>query len=115
MRDRSERFHVVDDRGTAPESDDSREGRTDSRNTALAFQRFHQRRLFTHFIRACASMPVAVKLFVASENVLAQVAFGVGIGEGLTHNVDQVAVFAANVNKSDLRANGQTSDDHTLK
>src|SRR5262249_31299195 len=80
-----------------PEANDGREGRPDAGNATLAFERFHQCRLFADLIGSGAGVPVAIELLAAAEDVLAQEALGVGVGEGLAHDVDQVAIFAANV------------------
>src|SRR5579859_442775 len=112
--DRSNGFDVVDDRRPAPESDHGREGRTDAGNAALALERFHQRRLFAHFVRAGAGVPIAVKLLTAAEDVIPQEDFGIGISERFSHDVDQVAVFAANIDEAELGADGEAGDDHAL-
>ena len=59
-------------------------------------------------------MPADVKILAAAKNVLAQIAFGVGVGNGLAHDVDQVPVFAANINKADFRADSQAGNNHAF-
>jgi hypothetical protein len=62
---------VVDDRGTAVEANDGREGRLNARNPALALQRLHQRRLFAHLIGARAGVGDDLELGIGTEDVLA--------------------------------------------
>src|SRR5262249_42071425 len=104
-------LHVVDDRRPAPKADHGKEGRPYARDAALAFERLHQRRLFSHFIGPGAGVPVTVKLLAAAEDIFAQKAFCVCVSQGFAHDVDQIAIFAANVDKPDLRAHGQPGDD----
>ncbi len=46
--------------------------------------------------------------------LLAQKALGVGVVDGLLHDLEQVAILAAQVDKAHLGADGQAGDDHTL-
>src|SRR5262249_36127954 len=57
---------------------------------------------------------VNVKILAAPEDVLAKKTLGVSVGNCLAHDVDQVAVFAANVDIADLRSDRQTGNDHSL-
>ena len=45
---------------------------------------------------------------------LAETATRVGVGNGLAHDVDQVAVFAADVDESDLRPNREARNHHAF-
>ena len=111
MRHGGDGLGVVDDRGTAVEADDGREGRLDARNAALAFERLHQRGLFANFVGACAGLRDDLEFGFGAEDVLAQEALGVGIGDGLLHDLEQVAVLAAQIDEADLGADGEAGDD----
>src|SRR6185312_11006302 len=103
-------FGVVDDGGAAVESDYSREWRLDAGNAALAFERLHQRRLFADFVRASAGLRHDVEVDAGTEDVLAEEAPGVGIGDSLLHDLAQVAILAAQVDEAHLRADGEPGD-----
>ena len=111
MRHRRNGLGVVDDRGSAVETHDSREGRLDARNAALAFERLHQRRLFAHFVCARAGLRDDLKFGVGSEDVLAQKALRVRVGNGLLHDLEQIAILAAQIDEAHLRADGQAGND----
>ncbi len=102
---------IVDDRGTAIEADNGREGRLDARHTALAFERLHQRRLFADFVGASAGLRDDLELDAGAEDVLAQKAALVGIGDGALHDFEKVAIFAAQIDKAHARAHRQAGDD----
>src|ERR1700757_719228 len=59
-------------------------------------------------------MPVNVEIASAAENVLAQKSLRVGVLDRLLHDVRQIAVFAANVDVSAVRADGQTGNDYAF-
>ena len=59
-------------------------------------------------------MPVAIKFFAGAEDVVAEEALGIGIVDRLLHDGEQVAILAANVDVSLLRADGESGDDHTF-
>src|SRR5207302_4859807 len=59
-------------------------------------------------------VPANVKVLAAAENIFAQIAFGISIGNGLAHDVNQIAVFATNINKTNLRSDGEARDDYTF-
>ena len=111
MRHGGDGLGVVDDRGSAVEADDGREGRLDARNAALAFERLHQRRLFAHFVGARAGLRDDLEFGVGAEDVLAEKALGVGVGDGLLHDFEQIAILAAQIDEAQLRADGQAGDD----
>ena len=100
MRHGGDGLGVVDDRGTAVEADDGREGRLDARHAALAFERLHQRRLFAHFVGARAGLGDDLKFGVGAEDVLAQKAACVGIGDGLLHDFEKIAILAAQIDEA---------------
>ena len=78
---------IINDRGTAPKSNHRREGRPNARNASLAFERFHQRRLFADFVSSRAAVPVDVEVAPAAENVLANKPLGIGIADRLLHDL----------------------------
>ena len=102
---------VVDDRGTAVEADDGREGRLDARNAALAFERLHERGFFAHFVCARAGLGDDLEFGTGAEDVLAEKAAIVGVGDGALHDFEQVAILAAQVDEAHLRADGEAGDD----
>ena len=108
-------LRVVDDGGAAVEADHGREGRPDARDAALAFERLHQRGLFADLIGAGAGLGDDVEVDARhAEDVLAEEALGVGVGDGLLHDVEQVAVLAAQVDEAHLRADGEAGDHGAL-
>ncbi len=111
VRHRRDRLGVVDDRGSAVQTDNSREGRLDAWNAALAFERFHQRRLFADFVRACAGLRDDLKFCFGAEDVFAEKALRIGVGNGLLHDLEQVAILAAQIDEAHLRTDGQAGDD----
>ena len=77
--DAGQRFGIIDDRRTAPQSDHGREGRPNARNAALAFERLHQRRFFADFVSSSAAVPVHIEVAPAAKDVLAEKSLGVGV------------------------------------
>src|SRR5262249_38542640 len=78
-----ERLGIIDDGRSCPESHDSRERRPNARHSALAFERFHQRRFLANFVCAGTAMPVNVEVVPRPEDVLAEKALRIRIGDGL--------------------------------
>src|SRR5208283_5668922 len=78
----AERFDIVDDGGAAIQTHYGREWRLDARVSALAFQRFHQSGFFSALVGARASMNEEIEIKAGAENVLAQIAAGVGFLDG---------------------------------
>ena len=113
-RNGAERFDVINDGRAAVEADDSREGRLDARITALAFERFHQRGFFAAFVCASAGMREYVEIKPRAENILAEIAVRVGFFDGSLHDVQHVAIFAANVNEAAMRSKRTPGDNHAL-
>src|SRR5882724_3089769 len=114
VRYRSQALDIINDGRTAPEPDHCREGWADTRHAALALQGFHERRLFPDFIRAGTGVPVAIKLLAGAKDVVAEEALSVGIVDRLLHDGEQIAVFAADIDISLLRADGEAGDNHAL-
>src|ERR1019366_6861544 len=92
-RDRAESFHVVENRGALVDARHRRKGRTDAGNSALALERFHQRRFFTTLVCACAGMRTDVEGDAGALDVASQVAARVGLIDGAVLDIDQVAVL----------------------
>src|SRR5579862_7719378 len=97
VRNAGQGFSIVNYGRPAPESNHGREGRPDARNPALALERFHERRFFSHFVGARAAVPVNVEILSAAENVFAEKAARVHVGNLLLHDFEKIAVLAANV------------------
>ena len=91
--------------------DDGGEGRPDARIAALAFERFHQRRFFAAFVGARAGVRDQIEIESAAENIFAEIARGVGFFDGRVHDVQHVAIFAANVDVALMRADRAPGDD----
>src|SRR5579859_2531141 len=110
----AERFHVVDDGGAAVEPDDGREGRLDARIAALAFKRFHQSGFFATFVGAGAGVNQKIVIETGIENVFAEVAALIRLADGFFHEVENVAIFAANINEAAIGADGAARNDHAF-
>src|SRR5262249_27492832 len=109
--DRAQCFHVVDDRRTAVQADDSGEGRLDARVAALAFERFHQRGFLAALVSARTGMNQQIEVEAGAEDVFAEITAFVGFGDGRIHDVQHVAVFTANIDKAVMRIDGTARDD----
>src|SRR5258708_5730977 len=114
VRNARQRLGIIDDRRPAPESHDRREGRTDTWNAALAFERLHQRRLFANLVSPRAAVPENVKIVSAAEDVLAEKAFGIGIAQRLLHDDREIPVLAANIDVSRVRPYRERGDHDTF-
>src|SRR5205807_4178329 len=93
---------------------DSRKRRTNARNSALTFKRFHQRRLFANFISTGTAVPVDIEVASAAEDVLSKKSPGVGVTNRLLHNDRQVSIFSADVNVAATRAHSEPGNDHAF-
>ena len=102
VRHAGQSLGIIDYRRTAPQSDHGRKGRPNAWNPALALERLHQRRLFADFVGARAAVPINVEVASAAENVFAEKSLGIGIGNRLLHDLQQIAVLAANVDVASL-------------
>src|SRR6185437_9584249 len=105
-----DRFGIIDDRWSTIQTDNSREGRLDARNTALAFERFHQRRLFADLIRARAGLRNDVEVDAGAEDIFAKKTARIRISDGLLDDLEQIAILAAQINEPELSADGETGD-----
>ena len=104
-------FGVVDDGGAAVEADDGGEGRLDAGDAALAFERLHQGGLFADLVGAGAGLGDDVEVdALFAEDVFAEEALGVGVGDGFFDDLEEVAVLAAKIDEAHLRADGEAGD-----
>src|SRR5271154_3783867 len=110
----AERFHVVDHRGATVQADDGGEWRLDARIAALAFERFHQRGFFAALVGARAGVGREVEIKTAAENIFAEKAFGVGFGDRGFQDVNNVAIFAADVGIALIGTDGAAGDHHAF-
>src|SRR5229473_4441744 len=95
-----ERFSVIDDRGTTIEADHGGKGRLQTRVTSPAFERLHQRALFTADIRPGAAMHDHVEMIAAAQDIFADVARIVCFLDGSLNLSSRQCQFTAHVNKS---------------
>src|SRR6187402_49563 len=114
------RLRVVDHRRSAVESNNGREGGLDTRNTTLAFERLHQRRLFADLVRARARLRHNVEVHtLMAKDILAEIALRVRVGYGLFHDLQEIAILSAQIDEAHLRADRQAGDhrafDHGMR
>ena len=116
LRRRAEGFHVVDDGRLAQVALLDREGRADARRAALAFERLDQRAFFAADISARAHMNGDVKVKpLHAQNAVAQQALRAPTGERGLQCVEQVAVFAAQVQQPGARVQQPRCHGHALE
>ena len=105
---------VVDHGGAAIQADNGGERGLDARIAALAFERFHQRRFFAAFVGAGAGVRHQIEIETAALNILAEITLCIGFGDGGVHDVDDVAILAADIDVALVRADGVAGDNHAL-
>ena len=113
-RNRAEGLDVVQHRRALERARDGRKRRPDARDAALAFERIEQRRFLAALVGARAGVRVEVEIEAGAVNVLAQIALRVGFGDGAVHDLDQVAILAANVDVAGVRIDRQAGDQHAF-
>src|SRR6266436_1153077 len=113
-RNGTESFNVIDDGRAAVETHDSREGRLDAWITAFAFERFHQSRFFTTFISAGAGMNQQIVIEAGVANIFAEITALVRLFECGFHEIEHVAIFAANIDEAAIGADGAARNDHAF-
>src|ERR1700722_7274237 len=96
-RPRTERFDVVDHRGAAVQTGDGRERRPNAGIAALAFERFHQGRFFAALVGSRASVGDHIEIETAAQNIFPHVSARVSFGQRRIDDIQDVAIFAANV------------------
>src|SRR5580704_18723815 len=97
---------VVDDGGSAVKANHGWKRRLDARNAALAFERLHQRRLLAYFVGSCTCLRDDIEIDARSKDVLAQKALRVSVRNRFLHDLEQIAIFTAQVDEAHLCANG---------
>src|SRR5579883_2255991 len=105
---------VVENGGRLKRANDSREGRFQSRHTALAFERFEQRGFFAAFVGARTGVRVKIEIPARAEDVLAEIAALVGFGDGAIDDIDQIPIFAADENVAFVGLDGPAGNHHTF-
>src|SRR6516162_257 len=113
-RNGAKSFDVVDDGRAAVKSDDRRKGRLDAGISALAFEGFHERRFFATLVGARAGMDDELEIETGTEDILAQIAARIGFRDSGVHKVQDIAVFATNVNETVMGANGAARDNNAF-
>src|SRR5439155_201041 len=113
-RDVRERLDVVDDRRAAVEADHGREGRLDARIAAQALERIEQRRLLAALVGAGAGVGREVEIETRAQDVLPEVPALIGFLDGAIDDVEQVAIFTADVHIALVRPNREAANDDPL-
>ena len=114
-RHRAEGFDVVEERGRLVCAGDGRERRSDSRDAALAFEAFEEGGFFTAFVGSSACVGSDMKAEVSAQDLVAQKPAFVGFGDGLIHDVDEIAILTANVNPAVLRTHDEAANHHAFE
>ena len=109
-RHRGKSLDIAEQRGRLPGAHYGRERRLHARDAAFAFDGIEQRRLFAAFVCACAGVRIKIEIETGALDVLAQVAARVGFADGAVHVIDQVAIFAANVDVAFVRVHRAAGD-----
>src|SRR6185437_1863783 len=110
----AKRLGVIDYGGAPIESNDSRKRGANARVAALPFKRFHQRGFLAALISAGTRMRAKFEIKTAVANIFAEVALRVSLREGSIHDVNDVAILAANIYEAAIRRDGATCDHHAL-
>src|SRR5207302_770430 len=105
---------IVDYRRSTIQTFDGREGRLQARQSPLAFEGLHQCRFFAYFVGSSAGVGEDVELASTAEDALAEKAFCVCVGDRLLHDLEQVAILAAQIDETGLRSYGESSNDRAL-
>ena len=113
-RNRAESLNIIKKRRQGPCAGDGRERRLHARNASLAFNRIEQRRLLSAFVSAGAGMRVKIEIPTSARDVLAQITLCVRFFNRAIHRLDQVPVFAANINIADMCIDRQTRDQNAF-
>ena len=106
VRDGRVGLDIVQYGGALERADLRRERRFEARIAALAFERFQQRGLLPALVRARARLRREIEIHAAALNVRAQPTVLVGRVQNLIQMLDEVTVFAANVDPAALGADG---------
>src|SRR5262249_32831915 len=106
VRDAGQRLDVIDDRRLAERPFDSRERRLDAWPGPLAFQALDQAGLFTAYIGAGATVQIDIEIEAFAEDILAQIASGIGFVDRFLQGAVSPAIFVAQINVGGPRAGG---------
>ncbi len=114
MRHIDQSFHILNHRGLTPQANLHRIGGLQARLTAFALQRFKHGRLFAADVSARAAVHRNVQAKTAVQDVFAEQAILIGIGDRLDPAFDAQEKLAPNIDKGALRPNGIGSNDNTF-
>ena len=111
-----QRLDVVDDRRLAEIADRHREGRADARLARLALEQFDQRQFLAANVGARAEMDldVEVEALRAADARAEQPVPAHRLELGL-QRLEQIAVFAAQIEEASRRADDEAGDRHALE
>ena len=115
VRDVRQGLDVLDERRLAPQANLGGIGRLEPGFAALAFQRLDHGGLFAADVRARAAVHRNIQVEAAAQDVLAEEAVLVGVGNGLDPAFDPQEELAADVDEGALCAHGVGGDDHTFE
>ena len=111
----AECLHVIDDRRAHVEAEGGGEvGRLDARIGTLAFEALNQAGFLTANIGAGAAVYVNLQIVSAAEDVLAEVALGTRLGEGVVDDLRAFGEFAADINVGEVHVVRPAGNDHAF-
>src|SRR5680860_828854 len=110
MRHVGQRLDVVDQGRAAVEALDRREWRLEARVAALSLQGIKERGLFATDVSAGATVDDQFEVVPGAEDVLAEVAGGVSLGDGLVEDVALLVVLAADEDEGVTDVAGKRGD-----
>ena len=113
-RNRAESLDVIEQRRRCPRARHRRKRRLHARNAALAFDRIEQRGFFAALVRARARMRVQIEIEAGARDVLAEIALRVRFRDGAIHEIDQIAILAADIDVAGVRVDRQAGDQDAL-
>ena len=113
--DVGEGLGVVQDGRALPEAFFDRAGRLGARLPAHAHDGVHQRRAFAADVGAAAGADPELDVLAGAEDVLADQAEALGVGDGLAEALDGERVLAADVVVGALGAAGDAGDEHAFE
>ena len=108
-------LHVIDDGGLVPEAGHAGEGRLHAGVAALAFDGFDERGFLAADVAAEPGAHLDVEGKVGAEELLAQIAFGPGLLDGLVQPVLGEVVFAPDIDKALAGPHGKAGDGHAFQ
>ncbi len=113
-RHRTQRQHVVDRGGPAPQAPDGRDRRPGPHLAAAALEALEHRGLLAADVGACPDADVQVEGEAGAEDVLAEVAVGVRRVDRAPQGGYGVGVLGADVDVALVRPDGMGGDGHAL-